>query len=136
MQIREQGRKIQFIRSTYDPGHKRSSGKVVATCLKYMTSLPAAEAEKLTEEERTQAEEFFKQREQEQTEFRRRYSTDGLPFSLQQVVQHIADGGEISPVQAEKMWQGMAALQKALKKAGHAKPVRPKKVKAASSLKA
>ena len=44
MQIREQGKKLQFIRSTYQPELKRSTSQLVATCSKYASALPADEA--------------------------------------------------------------------------------------------
>ena len=54
MQFREQGKKIQCIRSTYDPATKRSHQKVVASFNRWADSLPSDGLEGLTEAERAE----------------------------------------------------------------------------------
>ena len=42
------------------------------------------------------------------------------------MVQYLGDGGELKPEKAGEIWAGLAVLQKALKKAGHPRPAKPK----------
>ena len=51
MQFREQGKKIQCIRSTYDPASKRSHQKVVAAFDRWADKLPSVEVADLTDAE-------------------------------------------------------------------------------------
>lgn len=124
MQIREQGKKIQFIRTTYQPGLKRSTGKVVVTCPTFATELSPEDAARLTPQELEQVAAFFEKREAQQTAWRRQYSVQTLPSSIDLVVQHLQAGETLQAREAEAIWKGIAALQKALRKAGHPRPGR------------
>lgn len=126
MQIREQGKKLQFIRSTYQPELKRSTSQLVATCSKYASALPADEAAKLQPEELEQVKAYFEKKAADQAAWSVKYAVDGLPATLAQVVQYLGDGGELKPEKAGEIWAGLAVLQKALKKAGHPRPAKPK----------
>lgn len=126
MQIREQGKKIQFIRSTYRPELKKSTSQLVATCGRYARELPPEEAAKLKPEELEQVKAYFEKKAADEIAWRTRYSVESLPETLQRAVAYLADGGELKPEKAAEIWAGMAALQKALKKAGHPRPAKPK----------
>ncbi|THT98394.1 hypothetical protein E9531_14360 [Lampropedia puyangensis] len=128
MQIREQGRKIQFIRSEYQPELKRSTSKVITSCAKYATALSEEELELLTPEERAQAKAYFEKRQQDNANWRRNYSVQSLHEALQQTIAHLKEGNQLDAAYADSLWQAMAVLQKGLKKAGHVKPVRPKSI--------
>ena len=52
MQFREQGKKIQCIRSAYDPATKRSHQKVIAAFDRWADKLPSDELADLTDAER------------------------------------------------------------------------------------
>ena len=52
MQFREQGKKFQCIRTTYNPATKRGDQKVVATIPYYADKLPSEGLEALTKDER------------------------------------------------------------------------------------
>ena len=52
MQFREQGKKIQCIRSTYDPASKRSHQKVVGAFDRWADKFPSAGLDELTDTER------------------------------------------------------------------------------------
>lgn len=122
MQIREQGRKIQFIRSEYQSDLKRSTSKVVASCSRFATSLLAEEAEKLTPAEREQVLAYFEKKRQDSADWRRNYSVQSLQEALQQTIAHLQAGQPLEPSYANQLWRSMAQLQKALKKMGYAKP--------------
>ena len=59
MQFREQGKKIQCIRSTYDPASKRSHQKVVAAFDRWADKLPSAGLDDLTDAERLELVAWF-----------------------------------------------------------------------------
>ncbi|KNM36433.1 hypothetical protein AEU92_03915, partial [Salmonella enterica subsp. enterica serovar Berta] len=64
MQIREQGRKIQCIRTVYDKTIGRGRQTVIATLARYTTEMPSTGLDELTEAEReTLAEWLAKRRE-------------------------------------------------------------------------
>lgn len=123
MQIREQGRKIQFIRSEYQPELKRSTSKVVASCSRYASALLAEELQKLTEQEQQQVAAFFEKKRQDSADWRRNYSVQSLHEAIEQTIAHVQAGQVLDPVYAASLWKAMADLQKALKKSGYAKPL-------------
>ena len=59
MQFREQGKKIQCIRSTYDPASKRSHQKVIAAFDRWADKLPSAGFDDLTDAERLELVAWF-----------------------------------------------------------------------------
>ena len=59
MQFREQGKKIQCIRSTYDPASKRSHQKVVGAFDRWADKLPSVGLERLTDAERQELVAWF-----------------------------------------------------------------------------
>lgn len=122
MQIREQGRKIQFIRSEYQPELKRSSSKVVATCSRYASALLAEELHTLTAQEQAQVAAFFEKKRQDSADWRRSYSVQSLQEALEQTTAHLQAGQDLDTAYAASLWQAMAKLQKMLKKSGYAKP--------------
>lgn len=122
MQIREQGRKIQFIRSEYQSDLKRSTSKVVASCSRYATSLMPEEAEHLTPAEQEQVAAYFDKKRQDNADWRRNYSVQSLHEAMQQTIAHLQAGQPLEPAYANQLWQSMALLQKTLKKTGYAKP--------------
>ncbi|EBW0484423.1 hypothetical protein R088_24570 [Salmonella enterica subsp. enterica serovar Heidelberg] len=121
MQFREQGRKVQCIRSVYDPAVKRSHQKVVASFDRWADTLP--DLPELTDDERREAAEWFGARQAAKAErtnsFRARYGGQTLA-DLAAAIQ--AAPGELTPEQAAAIWHGMAVVGKALRKAGHPKP--------------
>lgn len=122
MQIREQGRKIQFIRSEYQSDLKRSTSKVVASCSRFATSLLPEEADKLTPAEREQVTAYFEKKRQDSADWRRNYSVQSLQEALQQTIAHLQAEQPLKPSYANQLWQSMAQLQKTLKKMGYLKP--------------
>ena len=68
MQFREQGKKIQCIRSTYDPASKRSHQKVVASFDRWADKLPSVGLEELTDTERQELAAWFDARQSAKAE--------------------------------------------------------------------
>ena len=81
MQFREQGKKIQCIRSTYDPASKRSHQKVIAAFDRWADKLPSAGFDDLTDAERLELVAWFDARQAVKAERMNqcRASSGGVP---------------------------------------------------------
>jgi len=124
MQIRTQGRKIQCIRSEYDPEIKRSRQKVVATLHSWADRMPSEGLEVLTDEERAQLTEYLAKKAAERAERDTAFALLTLDRSVERLAGAVEKGGdgELSAEVAARTWTAIQRLQKALKKAGHPKP--------------
>lgn len=125
MQFREQGKKIQCIRSTYDPATKRSHQKVVGAFDRFADKLPSAGLEELTEAERQELASWFDARQSSKArqlnQFRVLMAANSLA-DLGAAIHSAAD--TLTDDQAAALWRGLADVGKALRKAGHPKPKR------------
>ena len=122
MQFREQGKKIQCIRSTYDPASKRSHQKVVASFDRWAVELPPLP--ELTDAERVEASEWFAARQAAKAERMNQYRASVGGLTLADLADAIRAGGALTDDQAAAVWRGLADVAKALRKAGHPKPKR------------
>ncbi|MBB3811584.1 hypothetical protein [Pseudochelatococcus contaminans] len=132
MQIREQGRKIQCIRTVYDKAIGRGRQVVVATLPRWSTSLMPSEdgLAQLTDAEREQLEAFLAQRRADAEESNSRYTAMSAASWLATLAKSIKEGQQLRPEQADAIWQGMTEVAKSLRKAGYAKPKISRKAKA------
>ena len=130
MQIREQGKKIQCIRSTYDPTIKRSRQTVVASFSRWADKLPSAELAALTDDERAEVSAWW-------AEYRRKSESSLMLYTVRSMARTLAAQADaltaaaavtelpaLTVAQSDELWQQIARLQKALKKAGHPRPRR------------
>ena len=118
MQFREQGKKIQCIRSTYDPASKRSHQKVVASFGRWSDSLPSAGLEELTEAERAELVEWFAAKQAKAQASRQQWKVGDAPRTLADLAESIRAADTLTADHAAKIWAGMGELAKALRKAG------------------
>lgn len=131
MQFREQGKKIQCIRSTYDPASKRSYQKVVASFNRWADSLPSDELKGLTEAERAELVEWFDARRAKAQASRQQWKVNDAPRTLADLAESIRAVDTLTAAHAAKIWAGLADVGKALRKAGHPKPKRERPAPAA-----
>lgn len=132
MQFREQGKKIQCIRSTYDPSTKRSHQKVVATFDRWADNLPSVEIADLTDVERQELAAWFEARQSVKSERMHKYRVMGASSALVQLAESIkVTGAVMTDSEAALTWSALADVAKALRKAGHPKP-KPKRERSAS----
>lgn len=124
MQFREQGRKIQCIRSTYDPARKRSNQKVVGAFDRWSDKLPSAGLEELTDAERQELAAWFDARQLAKAERMNQYRASIGGRTLADLGDAIRAAGTLTDDQAAAAWRGLADVAKALRKAGHPKPKR------------
>lgn len=123
MQIRERGKKVVCIKTEYVPEKKRTYGRTVASQSKYMSTVSYEVCQQLNKEEVDELQKWLDDRQERQ-------NVSSLQVSLSFVVDYTAEAAEaletgaadLSDEQADKLWQDMARLQKALKKAGHPRP--------------
>jgi hypothetical protein len=125
MQFREQGKKIQCIRSTYDPASKRSHQKVVSAFDRWADKLPSVEVADLTDAERQELAAWFEARQSVKAERMNQYRVMGAASTLAQLAESIkTTGAAMTDSEAALTWSALAAVGKALRKAGHPKPQR------------
>lgn len=124
MQFREQGRKVQCIRSTYDPAVKRSHQKVIAAFDRWAEELPSSELEALTDAERKELAAWFEARQAKRSATRQRWQIQDAPRTLSGLAEAIRAAEALSNEQAAAIWTGLSLVGKALRKAGHPKPKR------------
>ena len=124
MQFREQGKKIQCIRSTYDPASKRSNQKVIASFERWADKLPSAGLDDLTDAERLELVAWFDARQAAKAEHMNQYRARSGGRTLADLAESIRAAGTLTDDQAAAVWRGLADVAKALRKAGHPKPKR------------
>ena len=125
MQFREQGKKIQCIRSTYDPTSKRSHQKLVSTFDRCADKLPSVGLEGLTDAERQELGAWFDARQTVKAEQMNQYRVMSAASLLAQLGGSIkATGATMTDKEAAATWSALAEVAKAMRKAGHLKPKR------------
>lgn len=128
MQLREQGRKIQCIRTVYDKGIGRGRQVVVVTLPRWNTTAPGDDVlALLTESEREQLTAFLAKRRAESEESTDRYTILSADAWMATLAKALSEGKTLRPEKADAIWQAMGDVAKALRKAGHQKP-KPVKV--------
>lgn len=130
MQFRIQGKKLQCIRSTYDPASKRSHQKVVAALSRWADKYSSDEVVELTPAELAELDAFLsKKREANQQSTHDLAVWSATRSTDQTTLETLADAITTQPIndqQAATIWRGLSAVSKALKKAGYPKPKQQK----------
>jgi hypothetical protein len=124
MQFREQGKKVQCIRSTYDPASKRSHQKVVAAFDRWVDKLPSSGLEGLSEAEHAALVDWFAARQAKAQAARCQSRLIDAPRALADLSAAIRAADTLLPDHAAAIWRGLADVAKALRKAGHSQPKR------------
>lgn len=141
MQIREQGKKVQLIRSPYDPEKKRCVQKLAhsfprsysyssADLDKYLSAEQIAD---LSDEEKQELTTWLTERSDKNLADSRKSSIELAAHFADQLTDNISsDVVALTEKQAVRIWDAMDKLAKAMKKAGYKKPA----IKAASAAQA
>ncbi len=125
MQFREQGKKIQCIRSTYDSTIKRSHQKLVATFDRYADKLPSVDVAVLTDAEHKELTAWFEARQSLKAERMNQYRVMSAASTLAELARSIkATGAAMADSEAAATWSALSDVVKALRKAGHPKSKR------------
>lgn len=128
MQIREQGRQVQLIRSPYDATKKRCVQKVVHTFpqsnVGYGSAidefLSADQLADLSDDEKKTVSDWLKARADKKAADRRESAISFADGSIGRVADAISSDG-VSAEQAARIWAAIDKLSKALKKASYPK---------------
>ncbi len=107
MQIREQGRKIQCIRTVYDKAIGRGRQTVIATLARYTTEMPTTGLDELTEAERETLAEWLAKRREASQKSQEAYTAMSADRWLVTLAKAIREGQELRPEQAAAIWHGM-----------------------------
>ena len=131
MQIREKGKKVLFIRTEYKPEQKRTVGYTFASQNRGLSTICEEVRPLLTEEEVEQLEKWLVERSEKMTVDNLNAGLFVLTYNMQKAIDALAIDSlakDLSEEKADEIWGKIADLQKALKKAGFAKPKAAKKV--------
>ena len=128
MQIREQGKQVQLIRSPYDPAKKRCVQKVAHTFERqhsYLSDdvnkyLSAEQVADLSDDEKKTLSAWLKVRADKRMAYDREAAIRYAHIHIISAADAISSDG-VSADQAAIMWEAMDRLGKSLKKAGHPK---------------
>lgn len=134
MQIREQGRQLQCIRTEYVPEKKRTYGRVVAKQNRYLSTITDEVRQLLTEEEVDELETYLSKREERESVARMKGALSTVNYYMSQAaialsVDELKD--DLGSGEVEAIYRSMEELTKALRKAGFKRPVKAKATKAA-----
>lgn len=129
MQIREQGRQVQLIRSPYDKEKKRCVQKVVHTFQQRYSYSPddltkhlsADQLADLSDDEKKTLSDWMKAKTDKVLADGRKIKIIYADTELSAMADAILSDG-VSDEQAAKIFEGLAKVSKALRKAGHKAP--------------
>lgn len=123
MQFREQGKKVQCIRSSYDQASKRSHQKVIATFDRQADKISSECLSLLTAVEQQELNKWFAARQLVTAEKKIKAQACSGAQTLADLAKAIT-AERLTAEQASDIWRGLAAVAKSLRKAGHAQPKR------------
>lgn len=136
MQIREQGKKVQLIRSPYDSEKKRCIQKLAHSFPRkwaYLSAnldeyLSADQILDLSDDEKKELTAWLSERSDKNLAETRKYSIDSAPRSTSQLADNISsEVVELTENEAIRVWDALDKLAKAMRKAGYKKPAKPAK---------
>ena len=128
MHIREHGKCIQMLRSTYDQVTKRGVQKLVASLPSDAAVIPDKVKSLLSPEELQHLKDYLELMKAVKTQNRQRQNLDTIATSLTDSIAALSfDGLSLESSQVSEIWTAIDAFSLALKKAGYAKPPKPRK---------
>lgn len=132
MQIREKGKKVLFIRTEYKPEQKRTVGYTFASQDRGLSIICEEVRPLLTEDEVEQLEKWLVERSEKMTAANLGAGLFVLTYNMQKAIDALAVDSlakELPSETPDEIWRKITDLQKALKKAGFARPKAvPKKI--------
>ncbi len=117
MQIRRRKGKLEFLRSFYDSGKKRSSQKLIGSIDSWSTVLPDSIRAKLSGSEIIQIEDYLRKQAEESHEWKKKWKIRSAGEDLSFLALAITDVG-VCKEQAATIYMGIRGVSKALRAAG------------------
>lgn len=135
MQIRQRGKRTEFLRAKYDPETKTSPAKLIGSQESFLHYLEPDLAEKMEPHELEEVEAYFAKKKEQHNAVMRRMAVKDAPSSIKEAADALASGQELKDAdQAVAIYEAMDQLAKQLKRAGYPKSVvMPKKGKKSGS---
>ena len=132
MQFKRQKNKIQVLAYRgYDKEKRRSIVKMLGSMSAYTLEPTDKLLNNLTEDEKKELQEYIDRVRRDREIVDRRRSLRYIGSRIMDAAENVGDpdvaGELLSDEFAAEIWEGIAALQKALKKAGYARPKKAKK---------
>lgn len=129
MHVRQQGSNLVLIRTTYDAERKRGVQSTIARIPAHTRpdGVPSEVRSQLTVEESCQLDDYLNARATGERLESQKMSLTTVATFMSQATEALAAG--VMPKNPDAVWQAMAALQKALKRAGYPKPTRAAEAK-------
>lgn len=125
MQIREKGKKVLCIKTEYKPDLKRTVGVTVASQEIGLSTVSNEVRQLLSKEDVDQLEKWLSDRTKNRSVVSASSSLSIAHISVRRIAESLSVEGakdSLSNENADSLWNAIADLQKALKKAGYAKP--------------
>ncbi len=122
MHFREQGKSLQLVRTTYNSEKGRGEQTVVAKLPQYTYTIPEDVRQLLTADEVAQLTDYLAALEAGRRQQANAYHLRKLAEDMAMAADALKAGS--TPADADALWTAIADLGKALKKAGHPKPVK------------
>lgn len=125
MHFREQGKSLQLVRTTYNPEKRRGEQAVVAKLPQYTYIIPEDVRQLLTVEEVHQLTDYLAALEAGRKRQSQAYHLTTLVEDMGKATEALKGGTTLKD--ADTLWNAISDLSKALRKAGHPKPVKASK---------
>ena len=129
--VYHEGNTVQCLRRVREVTPENPAGKsvqrVVAKFDRWARELPQNVVKVLTEEELEEWRAWRQKQDESEQAKAAGFDLDALPDRLRRTAEAIERGmATVQPENAQLMWAGLDAMSRALKKAGHARPKRPR----------
>lgn len=122
MQIKQRGRRILFLRASYDPAAKRTKQKHLGSISAGALELSPELAATMTQEERDQFVVWVEKQVAAERAAKIAKEINDFPETMREIAGYVMRGAALTPGQAKGMWDGMALLRRQLTRAGYTKP--------------
>lgn len=127
MQIKERGKKVVCIKTEYVPEKKRTYGRQVASQDSCLSTVSDKVRRQLNQSDVDELQKWLDDRAKRRDDDMHKMYLSTIRYTLKSAVESLEAGfGEIlDEKEAAAIWENIARLQKALKKAGHPRPRQP-----------
>jgi hypothetical protein len=130
MMFRESGKKVHCLRSEYCPEIKRTKAKSVASFDKWLSTAPDEVCQKLEKEEVDQLKDWLSKRAEKESADMMKSSLSHVGYSIRRATEALAVediAATLTADQGADLFDAIAELRKALKRAGFEPRKQPKK---------
>jgi hypothetical protein len=130
MQFKKSGNRIQVLAYRgYDTERRRSVVRQLGSISGLDFSPSVGLMDNLTVDEKTELQAYIEKARQERQQASRRYNARNAAEAMNTAAEAITDGTyAVTTDEAAAIWSAIAALTKSLRRAGHPRPTKPRKI--------